>query len=180
LFLNADALLALLEWSQGAYDQAARRSEEGLSSYHTEFVSYTVPFAYVLGRVTLDRGELFRAERYFRQMDDMADAPCWKWKACSLHAFGLVVAAQSSQRPEMAERAAKLFGAQEKLFAWLHNVLSPFERDEYDRALTMVKKTLSEEVFFAAWATGSAMSHHQAFALALANRSEETWREIPT
>ena len=73
----------------------------------------------------------------------------------------------------MAERAAVLFGAQEKLFAWLPNVLSPFERDEYSMALSRVKETLAEEAFLTAWAKGQAMSHNQAFAFALTNSSEE-------
>jgi predicted ATPase len=167
-FFNADALLAMLEWTQGEYAQAAKRSQEGLEKYYPANLCYTLPFPYVLGRIALARGDQPLAERYFRQVDDMANAPpVWRWKPVSLHAFGLLAAAQSSQRDDMAERAANLFGAQEKLFGWLPNFLSPFERDEYVKALTRLKETLGKEAFLTAWARGQVMSHQQAFTLAL-------------
>lgn len=73
----------------------------------------------------------------------------------------------------MAERAAILFGAQEKLFAWLPIVLSPLENSEYARALTIVKATLGEESFSNSWSRGQTMSHHQVFALALGGTDKD-------
>lgn len=171
-FSNADNLLALLEWNQGAYDKAGLRAQEALSRYQAEFLSYTVPLVYVLGRVALARGELDKAEQYFRQMDDMVLSPIFMWKAYNLHAFGMLAAVQASQDPEMAERAAVLFGTQEQLFAWLPVILTPFEREEYARALTGVKEVLGKKDFLSTWKKGQGLSHQQAFALALEETGE--------
>lgn len=171
-FFSADTLLALLEWTQGAHDRAVQRSEEGLLRYQAIFLSYRIPFVYVLGRVSLARGELAKAAHFFHQMDGMTTTPIMRWKAYSLQAFGLLAAAQSGQKPKMAERAAVLFGAQEKLFAWLPILQSPFEKSEYERARTLVKAILGEEAFAAAWGKGQGMSHQQAFTLALDETGE--------
>lgn len=131
-----------------------------------------MPLVYTLGRVALSRGDYLQAEQYFRQVDSMSDGPRWKWRAYSLHVFTLLAAAQLRERAEQAERAAVLFGAQEKLFRWLPNLLSPVEKSEYARALGVVQEALDGEAFAAAWTRGQSMVHQEAFAYALADGLE--------
>lgn len=178
-FQSADIFQALMEWAQGAYEPAARRAQEAISAYKAEYGSFVVPLVYTLGRAALSRGDILQAEHYFRQVDDMSDGPRWKWRAYSLHVFGLLAAAQSRDRPDMAERAAVLFGAQEKLFPWLLNLLSPVEKGEYARALRVVKEALAKETFSAAWDRGQVMAHQQAFALALEETREDLSGKTP-
>ena len=82
--------------------------------------------------------------------------------AYPLEAFAVLAAAQNQM-----ERAARLFGAVESLYASIHFEMSAKERAEHDQAIAAARADLGEEAFAAAWAAGRMMTMEQAIAFAL-------------
>jgi predicted ATPase/transcriptional regulator with XRE-family HTH domain len=64
-------------------------------------------------------------------------------------------------------RAARLFGAAERLRATIGAIGQPIERAAYERSVASVRAQLDQETFAAAWAMGRALTLHQAIADAL-------------
>jgi hypothetical protein len=68
---------------------------------------------------------------------------------------------------EEPEQAAWLWGASERLRLTLGCRPAPAARITYERALTLVRTQLGDDVFEAAWAAGAALSVEHAVAEAL-------------
>jgi non-specific serine/threonine protein kinase len=69
-----------------------------------------------------------------------------------------------------AARAARLFGAVEhRPWSGPRRILSPEQRDIYDRGVATARAALGEAAFAAAWAAGGAMAPEDAVAYALAD-----------
>ena len=83
--------------------------------------------------------------------------------ADALIGFAALAAAQ-----EQAERAARLFGAVERLYETMNLILLPVIRAEYDRNVSAARAQMNEAAFATAWANGRAMTLDQAIAAALA------------
>ena len=81
--------------------------------------------------------------------------------ASPLEAFAVLAAAQNHM-----ERAARLFGAVESLYASIHFEMSPKERTEHDHAIASARAALGEEAFAAACAESRKMTMEQAIAFA--------------
>ena len=77
---------------------------------------------------------------------------------------GLATLAVAEGQPE---RAAQMCSAAESLREAISAPLPPKDREEYDRNLTAMRKTLSEVAFSTAWAAGRAMTLEQAIEFAL-------------
>ena len=69
-------------------------------------------------------------------------------------------------------RAARLWGAAERLRQTLGVPLPPNEREEYDGHRAAVRERLGEQAFAAEWAVGQTMTADQAVALSLAPHQE--------
>ena len=75
---------------------------------------------------------------------------------------------QAGQLERLAlERAARLFGAVDKLVEGTPALLSIEERQAYEENLEAVRMLLDEEAFGRVWTEGSAMSMEQAIEYAL-------------
>jgi hypothetical protein len=77
---------------------------------------------------------------------------------------GLGTAAALDEEPE---RAARLWGAAERLRAALGCRPGPAARATYERAQALVRAQLGADAFAAAWAAGQALTLEQALAEAL-------------
>ena len=82
--------------------------------------------------------------------------------ACGLAAFASLAIEEAQ-----VERCVCLWGAAAALREAIAYSLDPTRREELERELAAVQKTLSEAVFAAAWAQGRAMTMEQAVAYAL-------------
>jgi non-specific serine/threonine protein kinase len=86
--------------------------------------------------------------------------------AMSLEAMGKLAVAR-----EEYPRAARLLGSAEAHREEISAPLSPAEREELEREVSSVQRSLGEEAFAAAWAEGRGLSIEQAVALATASES---------
>lgn len=151
-------------WVQGDIDLAEKRYKESLAVGREIRGQYTIAYALNgLGRVAHSRGDyttaldLYKeALRIFREI-----ANHWNITYC-LEAFAALAVAQHDM-----ERAARLFGATESIYAQLRYLLSPFERENHERDLAATRAALGEEAFFALCAEGHTMTMKQAVAYAL-------------
>jgi hypothetical protein len=73
--------------------------------------------------------------------------------AACLEIIGAIAAEQG-----YGDRAARLFGAANRLREELGTTLPPFERELNERALAAVHRQLGEAAYAAAWAEGRAMT----------------------
>lgn len=79
-----------------------------------------------------------------------------------------IVAAFLAQRgPVCSEPACRLWGMAEKLRADAGSLRTPAEQESYDRAITKVRQSLSDEAVASARAKGSTMTIAEAFAYAI-------------
>jgi predicted ATPase/DNA-binding SARP family transcriptional activator len=74
-------------------------------------------------------------------------------------------------------RAARLFGAADRLLAALQLQPQAADQVEYEHNLALARRQLNEATFAAAWAEGQALSLEQAIAAALEKRDERTAAE---
>ena len=73
---------------------------------------------------------------------------------------------------EEPERAARLWGAAERLRQAIGCRTAPAARATYERAMAVVRAQLGDDAFAAAWAEGQAMTLEQAIAEALDDAAE--------
>jgi hypothetical protein len=81
--------------------------------------------------------------------------------------IGLAGVAAVSGQPTTARRAARLFGAAERLLEATGGGLAAADQAEHDRYVALARDQLDEAAFAAAWAEGRAMAMEQAIAYAL-------------
>jgi hypothetical protein len=115
---------------------------------------------YLLGKVALSRGDHPLAGSLLKEglkigLDELL--PEIKYH---LNALASLAIRQSNM-----ERAARLFGAADRLFDY--NPLSPVECIWQENDLTSVRTTLGEDIFMARWTEGRVMTPDQAVAYAL-------------
>src|SRR5262249_5227198 len=77
---------------------------------------------------------------------------------------GLAAVTVAQAQPE---RAARLFGAAERLREEIGACVPRAERADHERSVAAVRTALGEEAFAAAWAAARALSLEQAVAFAL-------------
>jgi predicted ATPase/class 3 adenylate cyclase len=162
---HARAILGIVRASatigQGDLDSAVSQLEEGLALCRELGDRRSTAMAlFVLGVTELRRGDLERGATLLeegaqisRELGDRLGAPYF--------AEGLAKMSAMRSRPV---RAARLWGAAEALREQMGVSLSKFDRanSDYDRDLALVRSSLDEATFEAAWAEGRAMSFEQA------------------
>src|SRR5262249_52408681 len=129
---------------------------------------FGLPWAYhSLGESALGLGNLAEAARRLAQglalSQTLSDQASVVWCLA-----GLGSAAALDEEPE---RAARLWGAAERLRQTLGCRPAPAARATYERAMAIARAQLGEDAFAAAWAAGRAMTLEQAIAYALEERA---------
>jgi hypothetical protein len=151
---------------QGDWDVARSLCEQGLQLYR-EYggdKSGTARALSTLGRVAHAQGDEASARTCHEE-----SLALWRelgehrYVAGCLEAFAGVAGAEGC-----AERAARLFGAAERLREVTGAPLLPADRAERERSVAAVRTALGQEAFAAAWAEGRAMALERAIAYALA------------
>ena len=130
---------------------------------------FGVPWAYHgLGEIALGQGRLDEAGRYLAQglalSQTLGDQARIAW---CLAGLGSVAALD-----EAPERAARLWGAAERLRAALECRSAPAARATYERALATARAQLGDAAFAAAWERGRALTVEQAIAEAVDDAAE--------
>ena len=150
---------------RGAYDDAAQLHQESLV-YFQAFGDqhYGLPWAYhSLGETALGQGRVDEAGRHLAQglalSQTLGDQASLSWCLA-----GLGSAAALDEEPE---RAARLWGAAERLRQAIGCRSAPAARATYERALAVIRAQFDESTFAAAWAAGQALTLEQAIAEAL-------------
>jgi non-specific serine/threonine protein kinase len=128
-----------------------------------DLATYAARFSLLLGHIARQEGGYALARsRYAENM-----AALWEMRIpyglfYSLAAFGCLAAAE-----KRLERAARLYGATERVGEMTGIVMVPHERTWHDPAVAAARAGLSKEAFAAAWAAGRAMTLEEAVAYAL-------------
>jgi predicted ATPase/DNA-binding XRE family transcriptional regulator len=143
---STPAILGMIEHRRGRLDQAASAFEEALAAYRTtgdrQWTANTLDY---LGDVECDRGNLPAGlSRYVEALalwQELKDG----WGIADALVGFVDVAAMSGQ----AERAARLLGAAEALYQAAGVALPPYDRPNYERAMTAIRASLGDEVFTA-------------------------------
>jgi len=150
---------------RGDYERAAVLHHEALTIFRSlGDKNFGLPWAYQsLGETALGQGRPDEAERWLHQglavSQVLSDQASIAWCLA-----GLGSAAALDEEPE---RAARLWGAAERLRQAIGCRPAPAARATYERALAASRAQLGEEAFAAAWAEGNAMSLEQAIEEAL-------------
>jgi non-specific serine/threonine protein kinase len=154
--------LALVACVRGDCERATAWSDESLS----------------LSRQAGDKGAVARS---LNTLGRVAFCRSDHKTSASLHAESLAIflglgeklgIAQSLERlggadPAAPERAVRLFAAADTLRASIGAVMPPYDRSDYDAALTSARAALAEKAFAIAWADGRAMTTERAVDYAL-------------
>jgi predicted ATPase/transcriptional regulator with XRE-family HTH domain len=151
---------------RGAYDQAAELHHECLTLFRSVSDQYSgLPWVYhSLGEAALGRRKSDEAARWLRQGLVFSQA----LSAQATIAWCLAGLGSAAALDAQPERAARLWGAAERLQQAIGCRPAPAARTTYERALATARAQLDEEAFAAAWAAGRALSLDQAIAEALA------------
>jgi len=150
---------------RGAYDRAAQFHQESLSLLETDTSPSAATLAAYrdLGETAVGLGRPDEAVRWLAQglaaSRMLGEQPFTAWCLASLGS-----AAALDQEPE---RAARLWGAAERLRQSIGCRPAPATRATYERALAATRARLGEEAFVAAWQRGRALTVEQAIAEAL-------------
>jgi predicted ATPase/transcriptional regulator with XRE-family HTH domain len=151
---------------RGAYDRAAQLHHQSLACFQAFGEQHTgLPWAYQsLGEAALGLGRLDEATRWLAQglalSQTIGDQASMAWCLA-----GLGSAAALEAQPA---RAARLWGAAERLQQAIGGRPAPAARATYERALAMARAQLDDTIFAAAWAAGRTLTLEQAIAEALA------------
>jgi len=152
---------------RGAYDRAAQLHQESLGIYQTPGAAlWGVPLYtyHCLGETALGQGRLEEAAGWLHQA--MAASRALNDQACI--AWCLAGLGSMAALDEEPERAARLWGAAERLRQAIGCRSAPAARATYERAVVAARAQLSEEGFAAAWEAGGALTLEQAISEALA------------
>ena len=167
-WLMTDAL-GFLGWealTSGDLDLAVEYCEKALTLKEQLDSGLLSIAQYVLARVATARGEFSRAHAFLRSFVTQ-NYHSWPPVQLGIQIYGILAARQMAERPEMAHRAATLFGAQDEMHACLMNVIPQAEREVFEQAFIAVRGALSAEDFAAAYARGRAMTTAQAIQYAI-------------
>jgi non-specific serine/threonine protein kinase len=156
------------------YGRAMRLHMQSLSLFRAFGEQHPgIPWAFQgLGESALAQGDLAGAQERLAaaltQFHNLGDRAGISWCLASLGS-----AAALDQQPE---RAARLWGAAERLRAALGSRRAPAARATYDRAVALARTEIGEDAFAAAWAAGQALPLDSAIAEALV-RTEQMPRD---
>ena len=151
---------------RGAYVRAAQLHHESLEFFQAfGDQHYGSPWAYhSLGEIALGLGNLDEAARWLAQglalSQTLYDQASIAWCLA-----GLGSAAALDEQPE---RAARLWGAAERLRQAIGCRPAPAARATYERAMAVARAQLGQEGFAVAWEAGAALTLEQVLAEALA------------
>jgi tetratricopeptide (TPR) repeat protein len=155
---------------QGEYGRAAQLHEESLGLFR-ELGNHwlgTAQALQCLGECALAQGNVAGAGEYLAaalaQFRDLGDRAGVSW---CLAGLGSVAALD-----EDPERAARLWGAAERLRQAIGCRTAPATRATYERAVAAARAQLGEEAFEAAWEGGRALTVEQAIAEAVGDAGE--------
>jgi non-specific serine/threonine protein kinase len=116
-----------------------------------------------LGGIAREQGDGARARARLTEALDIIRHIGAKWETTvCLEEMGKVAAAENQP-----ERAARLWGAAEKLRGGIHSSLTPVVRAALEKAIASARMAMGEEAFAAAWATGREMTMEEAIEFAL-------------
>jgi tetratricopeptide (TPR) repeat protein len=118
---------------------------------------------YNLGLLALQQDDYPEALQYFNEFFVTARTVNGKKNAPELF-IGLAAVAAGTNQPE---RAAKLFGAAQEMFAATGDRILPFDRAEFDRHIRIAQDQLGDAAFEALVTEGRQMTTDQAIAFAL-------------
>ena len=155
---------------RGAYDRAAQLHQESLACFQAfGDQHHALPWAYHgLGETALGLGRLDEAARHLAQglvlSQTLGDQASIAW---CLAGLGSVAALD-----EAPERAARLWGAAERLRQTIGCRPAPAARATYERALATAPAQLGEGAFATAWERGRALTVEQAIAEAVDDAAE--------
>jgi predicted ATPase/class 3 adenylate cyclase len=175
--------LGKVTWGKGNYQLATERFEEALRMSKKAGYKTAILLALCgLGRVALSQRDYDSAGEFLTQASQIrlpetseitlpTTNELFSWislktygvaTAYPLEAFAVLAAAQ-----DQMERAARMLGAVESLYALIHFEISAKERAEHNQAIASVRAALGDEAFAAAWAEGRIMTMEQAIVYAL-------------
>jgi predicted ATPase len=160
-------ILGQLALRQGDYATAHSRYEESLELWRASEDKPGIAWGlHMVGMVALAHGDDTQAATCFAESlvlnHDLGDT---EYGALCL--MGLAAVAAARRQPAQAVRAARLFGAAERLYGPGPSRPYPEERIAYECQLTAARALLSETAFAAALAAGRAMTVEHAIAYAL-------------
>jgi tetratricopeptide (TPR) repeat protein len=149
--------------AQGDYDEARTVLQEGLAISREAESQHDIHILGLLGHVERDAGNYSRAGACYRESLLLRQK-----KGDMLHiGCSLEDLAGLAGRQGQCERAARLLGAAEALYATLGRTLPIASAPEYERTVAASRAALGEEAFTAAWQEGRALTPDQAADYAL-------------
>jgi tetratricopeptide (TPR) repeat protein len=155
---------------RGAYDRAAQLHQESLECFQAfgDRV-FGLTWAYhSLGETALGMGLLDEAARYLAQGLALSQT-LYEPRDMAWCLAGLGRVAALGEQPE---RAARLWGAAERLRQAIGCRPPPAARATYERAMAVARAQLGEDAFAAAWKAGAALTLEQAIAEAMDDAAE--------
>jgi tetratricopeptide (TPR) repeat protein len=162
-------LLGLTAQLRGAYDRAAQLHQESLAHFPSDYGGLREAYR-CLGESALGLGQIAESARWLEQGLTLSKTVgAQNGIAWCLAGLGSVAALD-----EKPERAARLWGAAERLRVAIGCRPAPATRTTYERAMAAARAQLGEQAFAAAWAAGQALSLEQAIGEALQNRDMAT------
>ena len=157
--------LAAMALGQGDEDRAGRLAEEALALQRAlGFAWGAADSLLILARIARSRGDAARAAVLARESLSLA----WNERDPQLIVDALDQLAILAAGAGAAERAARLFGAAERLYDLLGVPTGSGRHADRDRAVAAVGAGLGEHALAVAWAAGRALPLEEAVAVALA------------
>jgi predicted ATPase/transcriptional regulator with XRE-family HTH domain len=160
-------LLGLTAQLRGAYDRAAQLHQESLAHFPSDYGGLREAYR-CLGESALGLGQIAESARWLGQ----GLALCKTVGAQNGIAWCMAGLGSVAALDEEPERAARLWGAAERLRLAIGCRPAPAARTTYERAQAVARAQLSKEAFAAAWAAGRALTVEQAIAEALDDAAE--------
>jgi predicted ATPase/DNA-binding SARP family transcriptional activator/Tfp pilus assembly protein PilF len=156
--------LGLTVWRLGDYDGAATLLQEGLElSRMLPHLPAVIASLSNLGIILLDKGEETSALEYSKE----ALALAWESKDKSTIAFSLESFASIAVTQNDVPRAARLWGAAERLREDIGSPLPPSWRSRYERFVATAKEQCGETAWVRHWQEGRKMELDEAVHYAL-------------
>jgi Tetratricopeptide repeat len=154
--------LGLAAQLRGDYERAAQLHQESLAHFPSDYGGRREAYL-CLGESALGLGQIPESARWLAQGLALSKAV----GAQSGIAWCLAGLGSVATLEEEPERAARLWGAAERLRQAIGCRPAPAARATYERAIATARAQLGEDAFAAAWAEGNALGLEQAIVYAL-------------
>jgi predicted ATPase len=156
--------LGVAAWVQGNLELATRRFEEAIDIGREIDGQFTVGYGLNgLGKVAYSRGDYETAASFHRQALKIFQEAVNDWNIT--HCLEPIAALSVAQGK--MKRAARLFGKTEDFYSYIQYLLSPFERQIHEQAVSAARTALGDEVFSTLWKEGHFMTLKEAVVYAL-------------